>query len=89
MSIQERLGTALDEARSKTGLWKGILYGFLGVLLVANAFILPHHPHVNQEHYPGFWAVFSIVGGLGLIWLAKGFLTNVIGVSEDFYERDK
>jgi cadmium resistance protein CadD (predicted permease) len=89
MSFRDNLGRRLDMARSRTRLWKGIFFGFLVLLLVANAFILPHHPHVNQEHIPGFWAVFSILGAAVLILLAKGILAHVIGVAEDFYVRRK
>lgn len=89
MSWKENFGERLDRARTRVRLWKGIFFGFLLLLLAANAFILPHHPHVNQEHIPGFWAVFSILGAAVLILLAKGVLANLIGVSEEYYVRRK
>lgn len=64
---------------------KRLFFGSLGLLLVLNLFILPHHPHFGLEKVPGFWAAFGFVGALILARLAKGAAHTFLGKDEDFY----
>lgn len=43
-----------------------LLLVLLAVLLVANAFIRPGHPHFEAESLYGFWPLFGLIGGLAL-----------------------
>jgi drug/metabolite transporter (DMT)-like permease len=89
MSLIERLGAVLDRERGRVGSWKLAFFGFLGLLLLLNVFIRPDHPHVYLEHFPWFWAGFGLAGAAAIIALAKKYLTHLIGVDEDYYDRDR
>ena len=89
MSVRERLGALLERERRRAGLWKALFFAYLGLLLLVNVFLVPEHPHIPFEHLPWFWAGFGLVCALVIIALAKKYLTHLIGVSEDYYDRDR
>lgn len=62
-------------------------FAVLGLLVVLNVVIRPHHPHFGLEAYPGFWAVFGLAGALFLGRAAKGLAHTILGKDEDFYDR--
>lgn len=61
----------------------------LGLLVVLNLLILPHHPHFGLEKVPGFWAAFGLIGAVLLAKLAKGAAHTFLGKPEDYYQQDK
>ncbi len=63
------------------------MYASLAVLLLLNLFIGPHEPHFVVDAWPGFWALFGLVGTFILVKLAKGSAHTFLGKDEDFYDR--
>ncbi|MFW5722566.1 MAG: hypothetical protein ACOCWT_04645 [Desulfohalobiaceae bacterium] len=82
------LGGLFMRLREQAGTWRKIFFIVLIGLVVVNFFIYPYHPHVGQEIVPGFWAAFGLGVGLVMIMLIKSFLAHIIGVDEDYYERN-
>lgn len=81
----EMLGKFFQSLRGASRLWLIILLVLLAAFVGLNFVIRPHHPHVEAEKIPGFWAVFALVCAVGMGGLMKGFVAEVLGVSEDHY----
>ncbi len=79
-------GKFLQQQRSNSALWKKAFYGVLALLVVLNIFIHPHNAHFALEKYPGFWALFGLVGAILLTKVAKGIAHTVLNRTEDFYD---
>jgi hypothetical protein len=62
------------------------LFAALALLVGLNLFIHPHEPHFGLDAYPGFWALFGLVGAVALGRAAKGLAHTVLGRPEDYYE---
>jgi hypothetical protein len=65
---------------------RNLMFAGLGLLVVLNLFITPHHPHFGLEKIPGFWALFGLLGAVILAKGAKGAAHTFLGKDEDFYE---
>jgi hypothetical protein len=65
---------------------RNLMFAGLGLLVVLNLFITPHHPHFGLEKIPGFWALFGLLGALILAKGAKGAAHTFLGKDEDYYE---
>ncbi len=63
------------------------MFAALALLVGLNLFIHPHEPHFGLDAYPGFWAMFGLVGAVVLGRLAKGLAHTVLGRTEDYYEK--
>ena len=63
-----------------------VLLALLAVLLVANVFIRPAHPHFGVEALPGFWAVFGLAVGLGLAAFAGKLLAPALRHKENGHD---
>lgn len=83
------IGGLFMRLREQAETWKKIFFAILVLLVVANFFIHPHHPHVNQEKMYGFWAIFGFGVGIVMIVFIKSFLSHIIGVDEDYYDRNE
>ncbi len=81
-------GMLLSELRARRGV-VGVLF-FLGLagLVVANVFIRPHEVEFVYDAYPGFWAVFGLVGGLAMVIVMKKIVQPMISRGDDYYERN-
>lgn len=79
-------GQLLMRMRKASGQWALALFAALALLVVLNFFIHPHHPHVDAENLPGFWAVFALGVAVVLGFVAKGILAVILDVPEDFYD---
>jgi hypothetical protein len=66
---------------------RNLMFVSLGLLVVLNLFITPHHPHFGLEKFPGFWALFGLLGAVILAKGAKGAAHTFLGKDEDFYEK--
>ena len=66
---------------------RNLLFAALGLLVLLNVFIHPHHPHFGLETIPGFWALFGLAGAVILAKGAKGLAHTVLGKDESFYEK--
>lgn len=66
---------------------RNLLFAALGLLVLLNVFIHPHHPHFGLETIPGFWALFGLAGAVILAKGAKGLAHTVLGKDENFYEK--
>lgn len=79
-------GKLMVQLRAMSGLWLSLFLAGLAGLVALNVFIHPHHPHVEAETIIGFWPVFGLGVAVGLAFVAKVVLANVLDVSEDFYD---
>lgn len=84
----DKLGALLDGLRADPKPFLYALYGFLGLLLVVNLFLLPHEPHFALDKYPGFWAVFGLGVCCFMILFLKKLYSHLVARPEDLYERD-
>lgn len=75
----------LIEVSPPAKLWRNLMFIVLGVMVVLNFFIHPHHPHFEAEAYPLFWVAFGLVVALVLARVAKGAAHTFLGKREDFY----
>ncbi len=79
-------GKLMVQLRAMSGLWRSLFFAGLAGLVALNVFVHPHHPHVEAETVIGFWPVFGLGVAVGLAFVAKVILANVLDVSEDFYD---
>jgi hypothetical protein len=66
---------------------RNLMFASLGILVALNLFITPHDPHFGLDKYPGFWALFGLLGAVILAKGAKGAAHTFLGKDEDFYEK--
>jgi hypothetical protein len=66
---------------------RNLMFASLGILVVLNLFITPHDPHFGLDRFPGFWALFGLLGAVILAKGAKGAAHTFLGKDEDFYEK--
>lgn len=84
---QGHLQQASGNDPATAGKLRLLFFIALGLLVVLNLFIYPHHPHFGLEGYPGFWAFFGLFGAVILARLAKGAAHTFLGKDEDYYEK--
>jgi hypothetical protein len=79
-----RLGDLLDRTRREhIKAWKTGLFVFLGAIVAANLFILPHEAEYGLDGYPGFWAVFGLATTLIMVWVMKRIIQPCIKRPEE------
>jgi len=61
-------------------------FAVLALLAALNLVVHPHEPHFGLDAYPGFWALFGLVGAVVLGRVAKGLAHTVLGRSESYYD---
>jgi hypothetical protein len=66
---------------------RNLMFASLTLLVVLNLFITPHDPHFGLDKFPGFWALFGLLGAVILAKGAKGAAHTFLGKNEDFYEK--
>jgi hypothetical protein len=66
---------------------RNLFFGALACLAALNIFIHPHEPHFGLDAYPGFWALFGLIGAILLARLAKGAAHTFLGKDEDYYDK--
>jgi len=88
MKESQGLAKWLINARNNAAGWKKAMYVFLLLLVVLNFFIYPHHPHVEAEKIPGFWAAFGFLGAVVMTFVLKKMVFPLISRKEETYERD-
>ena len=74
------------KSQGLTRTLRNLMFASLTLLVVLNLFITPHHPHFGLEKFPGFWALFGLLGAVILVKGAKGAAHTFLGKDEDFYE---
>ncbi|MUM76906.1 hypothetical protein GKC30_04580 [Pseudodesulfovibrio sp. F-1] len=82
---QNGLGELLAKFRDNRKTWKIIFFAVLAVLLVLNVPFVTHHPHFGLDKYPGFFAGFGLVVGLGMVIVMKKIIQPFIARKEDYY----
>jgi hypothetical protein len=65
---------------------RNLMFVSLALLVALNLFITPHDPHFGLDKFPGFWALFGLLGAVILAKGAKGAAHTFLGKDEDFYE---
>ena len=66
---------------------RNLMFVSLALLVALNLFITPHDPHFGLDKFPGFWALFGLLGAVILAKGAKGAAHTFLGKDEDFYEK--
>jgi hypothetical protein len=73
------LGDMLDRTRQQSaGRWKQCLYLFLGLILLVNVFIHPHHAEYGVDGYTGFWAVFGLAAAVAMVVIMKKIIQPIL-----------
>ena len=80
-------GMLLDALRARTGVIAVLFFLGLAGLVGANLFVRPHEAEYVFDIYPGFWAVFGLVGGLAMVIIMKKIVQPMISRGDDYYER--
>ncbi|WP_243546818.1 hypothetical protein [Pseudodesulfovibrio tunisiensis] len=83
--MSQGLGGILEKWRESWKAWRTAFFVILAVLVGLNFFIHPHHPHFGLDKYPGFFAGFGLVVGLGMVIIMKRIIQPFIARKEDFY----
>jgi ABC-type Mn2+/Zn2+ transport system permease subunit len=85
--MSEALSRFFLWAHENRNLFRILFFVVLVVLVALNVFEKPEHPHVHEEVYPGFWAVFGLGAGVVMIYLIKRIIANLVAFDEDTYDR--
>ena len=73
------LGDMLDRSRKQhAGRWKLGLFLFLGLTLLGNHFIHPHHAEFGIDRYTGFWAVFGLGVTVAMVVMMKKIIQPIL-----------
>ncbi|EFL51076.1 conserved hypothetical protein [Solidesulfovibrio fructosivorans JJ]] len=83
MREPQSLGSWLERARANADGWKKALYAVLGLCVVLNLFITPHHPHFSGEGVPGFWEAFALVATVVMVVVLKKVIYPMLARPED------
>lgn len=86
--LQESLGRFFASARKNFRFYFNLFKAFLGLTILLNIFVGPHHPHFIIDHLPGFFAAFGLIATFVLGRISKGSSHMFLGKDEDYYERD-
>lgn len=81
-------GMLLSWLREKSGVLSVLFFLGLAGLVGANVFLRPHEAEYVFDVYPGFWAVFGLVGGLAMVIIMKKIVQPMISRGDDYYERN-
>ena len=81
-------GEFLENLRDGRKTWKLLFFVLLAVLVGLNFFIFPHEPHFGLDKYPGFFAGFGLIAGLGMVIIMKKIIQPMIGRGEGYYDSD-
>jgi hypothetical protein len=85
-----RLLALIEYLRTHLKAVVGIACLALAVLVLVDAIpalVDKEHAHTEAERFPGFWAVFGLVGCVVLILISKWFGHLGIMTREDYYDR--
>jgi len=87
--MSSNLGDMLDRTRKQNaGRWKlGFLF-FLGVILLVNLFIRPHHAEYGFDDYTGFWAVFGLGVAVAMVVVMKKIIQPILVRPEEHDDLD-
>lgn len=83
MREPQLLGDWLERARQNANGWKKALYIVLGIFVLLNLFITPHHPHFPVEAIPGFWEIFGVVSTVVMVVVLKKIIYPILARPED------
>jgi hypothetical protein len=81
-------GMLLTELRARRGAIGVLFFLALAGLVGANVFIRPHEAEYVFDVYPGFWALFGLIGGLAMVIIMKKIVQPMISRGDDYYERN-
>ena len=83
------LGEMLDRTRRQhAGRWKRGLFLFLGLILLVNLFIRPHHAEYGVDGYTGFWAVFGLGVTVAMVVVMKKLIQPILVRPEEHDDLD-
>lgn len=83
------LGDMLDHTRKlNAGRWKLGLFIFLGLILLVNLFIRPHHAEYGFDAYTGFWAVFGLGVTVAMVVVMKKIIQPILVRPEEHDDLD-
>jgi hypothetical protein len=83
MQEPKQLGSWLEAARERPGVFKVLLYLVLAALVVLNFFIVPHEPEFAAEKLPGFWALFALICTVVMVFVLKKIVYPILARPEE------
>jgi heme/copper-type cytochrome/quinol oxidase subunit 1 len=84
-----KLVRLIEGLRQRPRLLARVGYGVLALLVVIDAMpwlVDKAHAHTAAERWPGFWAVFGLVGCALIVFLSKAFGHAGIMKREEYYD---
>lgn len=84
--MEQNENGVIKALRERAGLFRKLFLVALALLLGANVFVRPQHPHLGLEMYPGFWAVFGFVLAVAMAVVMKRLVAPILEVSEDIHD---
>jgi len=81
-------GMLLNALRARTGVIAVLFFLGLAGLVAANLFVRPHEAEYVFDVYPGFWALFGLIGGLAMVIVMKKIVQPMISRGDDYYDRN-
>lgn len=79
------LGALFERLQGQHKGWRNLFFVILAVLVGLNFVINTHEPHFGLDKYPGFFAGFGLIIGLGMVLAMKKIVQPLIVQKEDFY----
>ncbi|MEF2145171.1 MAG: hypothetical protein V3573_06975 [Desulfovibrionaceae bacterium] len=80
------LGAFFEKLKTKKGPLTTLMFVILAILVGLNFLETPHEPHFGLDVYPGFWAAFGLLFGLGMVIVMKKIVQPTIARDEEFYD---
>ncbi|MDR3640030.1 MAG: hypothetical protein P4L39_01760 [Humidesulfovibrio sp.] len=81
-------GMLLNALRARSGVIAILFFLGLTGLVLANVFLRPPEAEYVFDVYPGFWALFGLVGGLAMVIIMKKIIQPMISRGDAYYERN-
>lgn len=73
--------------RDNSDTLKWIFFAYLAFAVVFDFFADRHHAHFWADYIIGFWAIFGLIGCLGMIVICKGISHVWLMKDEDYYDK--
>lgn len=83
MQESKLIGSWLDSAQKKAGVFRTLLFVVLAVLVLLNFVIRPHEAEFAAEAYPAFWALFALIGAIVMVFVLKKIIYPLLARQEE------
>ena len=87
--MSHSLGELLDRTRKRhAGRWRMGFFLLLGLLVLGNGFIHPHHAEFGVDATTGFWAAFGLGASVTMVVVMKKIIQPLLVRPEENDELD-